>query len=51
MFKTMFYDRKDITYYIEDSIDYKKWNSLSTAEKDACSLKFNRLKLHHEIKK
>ena len=51
MFKTMFYDRKDITYYIEDSIDYKKWNSLSTAEKDACTLKFNRLKLHHEIKK
>ena len=40
MFKTKFYDRKDITYYIEDSIDYKKWNSLSTAEKDACSLKF-----------
>lgn len=40
MFKTMFYDRKDITYYIEDSIDYKKWNSLSTVEKDAFSYEF-----------
>lgn len=40
MFKTKFYDRKDITYYIEDSIDYKKWNSLSTVEKDAFSYEF-----------